>query len=135
MRLAPAIRLLQAPLGGWVVPRVHISAKPAKTPTSASVSTSQAAAVGWGGAALRCSWEVVSGWDMGETERAQAWSFLRGSWGCQSYGWDRVPTPGKGSLQPSPAGQRPEAASSQSGGWGSGAQNPLSFGQMTGAKG
>lgn len=49
MRLAPSIRLLQAPLGGWVVPRAHISAKPAKTPTSAPVSTSEAAGVGRGG--------------------------------------------------------------------------------------
>uniref|UniRef100_A0A671E5U7 Cytochrome c oxidase subunit 8 n=1 Tax=Rhinolophus ferrumequinum TaxID=59479 RepID=A0A671E5U7_RHIFE len=46
-QLAPAIRLLQAPLRGWVVPRAYISAKPAKTPTSASVSTSQAAGVGF----------------------------------------------------------------------------------------
>lgn len=39
MRLGPAIRLLQAPLRAFVVPKAHISAKPAKTPTSASVST------------------------------------------------------------------------------------------------
>ncbi|XP_066108607.1 cytochrome c oxidase subunit 8B, mitochondrial-like [Saccopteryx bilineata] len=35
MKLAPAIRLLQAPLRGCVVPKAHISAKPAKSPTSA----------------------------------------------------------------------------------------------------
>ncbi|KAM8812752.1 cytochrome c oxidase subunit 8B, mitochondrial-like [Rhynchonycteris naso] len=34
MKLAPAIRLLQAPWRGCVVPKAHISAKPAKTPTS-----------------------------------------------------------------------------------------------------
>uniref|UniRef100_A0A8C6CM51 Cytochrome c oxidase subunit 8 n=1 Tax=Moschus moschiferus TaxID=68415 RepID=A0A8C6CM51_MOSMO len=34
LRLAPTVRLLQAPLGGWVVPKAHITAKPAKTPTS-----------------------------------------------------------------------------------------------------
>nr|KAF6275462.1 hypothetical protein mMyoMyo1_010320 [Myotis myotis] len=35
MRLGPAIRLLHAPLRACVVPKAHISAKPAKTPTSA----------------------------------------------------------------------------------------------------
>ncbi|CAK6449561.1 unnamed protein product [Pipistrellus nathusii] len=35
MRLGPAIRLLQAPLRACVVPKAHISAKPAKSPTSA----------------------------------------------------------------------------------------------------
>ncbi|KAB1251503.1 Cytochrome c oxidase subunit 8B; mitochondrial [Camelus dromedarius] len=34
LRLAPTTRLLQAPLRGWVVPKAHISAKPARTPTS-----------------------------------------------------------------------------------------------------
>ncbi|NP_001090969.1 cytochrome c oxidase subunit 8B, mitochondrial [Phacochoerus africanus] len=34
LRLAPTVRLLQAPLGGWVVPKAHIYAKPARTPTS-----------------------------------------------------------------------------------------------------
>uniref|UniRef100_A0A8C3YBN6 Cytochrome c oxidase subunit 8 n=1 Tax=Catagonus wagneri TaxID=51154 RepID=A0A8C3YBN6_9CETA len=34
LRLAPAVRLLQAPFGGWVVPKAHVSAKPARTPTS-----------------------------------------------------------------------------------------------------
>lgn len=43
MRLGPAIRLLQAPLRACVVPKAHISAKPAKSPTSASVSTWEAA--------------------------------------------------------------------------------------------
>ncbi|KAM9763718.1 cytochrome c oxidase subunit 8B, mitochondrial-like [Dama dama] len=38
LRLAPTIRLLQAPLGGWVVPKAHITAKPAKTPTSPKAS-------------------------------------------------------------------------------------------------
>lgn len=36
MSLAPAGRLLRAPLWGWVVPRAHIHAKPAKTPTAPS---------------------------------------------------------------------------------------------------
>uniref|UniRef100_A0AC11DG56 Uncharacterized protein n=1 Tax=Ovis aries TaxID=9940 RepID=A0AC11DG56_SHEEP len=34
LRLALTVRLLQAPPGGWVVPKAHITAKPAKTPTS-----------------------------------------------------------------------------------------------------
>lgn len=34
MRLPSAIKLLQAPLRGCVVPRAHIFAKPAKTPVS-----------------------------------------------------------------------------------------------------
>ncbi|XP_014651230.1 PREDICTED: cytochrome c oxidase subunit 8B, mitochondrial [Ceratotherium simum simum] len=34
LRLAPTVRLLQAPLRGWVVPKAHVSAKPARTPTS-----------------------------------------------------------------------------------------------------
>ncbi|XP_032496586.1 cytochrome c oxidase subunit 8B, mitochondrial-like [Phocoena sinus] len=34
LRVAPAVRLLKAPLGGWVVPKAHISDKPARTPTS-----------------------------------------------------------------------------------------------------
>lgn len=50
MSLASAGRLLQAPLRGWVVPRAHIHAKPAKTPTAPSVSASKAA----GGLAAGC---------------------------------------------------------------------------------
>ncbi|KAF4010079.1 hypothetical protein G4228_001207 [Cervus hanglu yarkandensis] len=42
LRLAPTIRLLQAPLGGWVVPKAHITAKPAKTPTSPKVGPTKA---------------------------------------------------------------------------------------------
>uniref|UniRef100_A0A8P0NR37 Cytochrome c oxidase subunit 8 n=2 Tax=Canis lupus familiaris TaxID=9615 RepID=A0A8P0NR37_CANLF len=34
LKLALAPRLLQTPLRGWVVPRAHVSAKPARTPTS-----------------------------------------------------------------------------------------------------
>ncbi|KAK2510180.1 hypothetical protein MC885_014836 [Smutsia gigantea] len=34
LRPAPTVRLLQAPLRGWLVPKAHISAKPARTPTS-----------------------------------------------------------------------------------------------------
>uniref|UniRef100_A0A8C9AM95 Cytochrome c oxidase subunit 8 n=1 Tax=Prolemur simus TaxID=1328070 RepID=A0A8C9AM95_PROSS len=33
-RLPPGLRLLQAPLRCWVVPKVHVSAKPARTPIS-----------------------------------------------------------------------------------------------------
>nr|Q863F9.1 RecName: Full=Cytochrome c oxidase subunit 8B, mitochondrial; AltName: Full=Cytochrome c oxidase polypeptide VIII-heart; AltName: Full=Cytochrome c oxidase subunit 8-1; AltName: Full=Cytochrome c oxidase subunit 8H; Flags: Precursor [Carlito syrichta]AAP32258.1 cytochrome c oxidase subunit VIII heart form [Carlito syrichta] len=33
-RLAPPLRLLQAPLKCWAVPKAHVSAKPARTPTS-----------------------------------------------------------------------------------------------------
>lgn len=51
MKLAAATRLLQGPLRGWVVPRAHISAKPAKTPTSPSVSTPGSTVAG-----LMCSW-------------------------------------------------------------------------------
>ncbi|XP_020039887.1 cytochrome c oxidase subunit 8B, mitochondrial-like [Castor canadensis] len=32
-RLPPALKLLQAPLRCWVVPRAYVSAKPARTPT------------------------------------------------------------------------------------------------------
>lgn len=67
MSLASAGRLLQAPLRGWVVPRAHIHAKPAKTPTAPSVSASKAAgglAAGCGGGAvLRCS--QCTGWHRG----------------------------------------------------------------------
>lgn len=52
MRLGPAIRLLQAPLRAWVVPKAHVSAKPAKTPTSATVSSWEAAGAGQGGLAI-----------------------------------------------------------------------------------
>ncbi|EPQ07413.1 Cytochrome c oxidase subunit 8B, mitochondrial [Myotis brandtii] len=55
MRLGPAIRLLQAPLRACVVPKAHISAKPAKTPTSAS---EQAAAL----VVTFLSFMVPSGW-------------------------------------------------------------------------
>ncbi|XP_034378382.1 cytochrome c oxidase subunit 8B, mitochondrial [Arvicanthis niloticus] len=34
-RLPPILRLLQAPVKYTVVPKAHVSAKPAKTPTSA----------------------------------------------------------------------------------------------------
>ncbi|XP_031240519.1 cytochrome c oxidase subunit 8B, mitochondrial-like [Mastomys coucha] len=34
-RFAPFLRLLQAPVKYTVVPKAHVSAKPAKTPTSA----------------------------------------------------------------------------------------------------
>uniref|UniRef100_A0A7N5K6U0 Cytochrome c oxidase subunit 8 n=3 Tax=Ursidae TaxID=9632 RepID=A0A7N5K6U0_AILME len=34
LRLACATRLLRAPLRGWLVPKAHVSAKPARTPTS-----------------------------------------------------------------------------------------------------
>ncbi|KAF3822428.1 hypothetical protein GH733_007802 [Mirounga leonina] len=34
LRLGCTTRLLQAPLRGWVVPKAHVSAKPARTPTS-----------------------------------------------------------------------------------------------------
>ena len=47
LRLAPAVRLLKAPLGGWVVPKARISAKPARTPTSPMVGPTKA--VGHGG--------------------------------------------------------------------------------------
>lgn len=40
LRLACATRLLRAPLRGWLVPKAHVSAKPARTPTSPTVSTS-----------------------------------------------------------------------------------------------
>nr|XP_004654214.1 cytochrome c oxidase subunit 8B, mitochondrial-like [Jaculus jaculus] len=33
-RLPPALKLLQAPLKCWVVPKAHVSAKPARNPTS-----------------------------------------------------------------------------------------------------
>lgn len=55
--------------------------------------------------------------------------------GSQSYGWDCVPNPRKGSLQPLPAGQALEAASSQSEGGGLCLQNPLAFRQTSGANG
>nr|Q863G0.1 RecName: Full=Cytochrome c oxidase subunit 8B, mitochondrial; AltName: Full=Cytochrome c oxidase polypeptide VIII-heart; AltName: Full=Cytochrome c oxidase subunit 8-1; AltName: Full=Cytochrome c oxidase subunit 8H; Flags: Precursor [Ateles belzebuth]AAP32257.1 cytochrome c oxidase subunit VIII heart form [Ateles belzebuth] len=34
LSLRPALRLLQAPLRCWAVPKAHVSAKPAETPTS-----------------------------------------------------------------------------------------------------
>uniref|UniRef100_A0A673T7B8 Cytochrome c oxidase subunit 8 n=1 Tax=Suricata suricatta TaxID=37032 RepID=A0A673T7B8_SURSU len=34
LRLASASRLLSAPRSGWVLPKAHVSAKPARTPTS-----------------------------------------------------------------------------------------------------
>ncbi|XP_004638081.1 cytochrome c oxidase subunit 8B, mitochondrial-like [Octodon degus] len=34
LRFGPAMQLLQAPLKCWVVSKAHISAKPARTPTS-----------------------------------------------------------------------------------------------------
>ncbi|KAM4851271.1 cytochrome c oxidase subunit 8B, mitochondrial-like [Callospermophilus lateralis] len=34
LRLPPITQLLQAPLRCWAVPKAHISAKPARTPTS-----------------------------------------------------------------------------------------------------
>ncbi|XP_008852585.1 cytochrome c oxidase subunit 8B, mitochondrial [Nannospalax galili] len=34
MSRLPVLQLLQAPLRCWVTPKAHISAKPAKTPTS-----------------------------------------------------------------------------------------------------
>lgn len=48
MRLGPAIRLLPVPLKGCMVPKAHISAKPAKTPTSPSVSACEAAGLALG---------------------------------------------------------------------------------------
>uniref|UniRef100_H0XUX7 Cytochrome c oxidase subunit 8 n=2 Tax=Otolemur TaxID=30610 RepID=H0XUX7_OTOGA len=33
-KLPPTLRLLQAPLRCWAVPKMHVSAKPARTPTS-----------------------------------------------------------------------------------------------------
>uniref|UniRef100_A0A8D2CQF2 Cytochrome c oxidase subunit 8 n=1 Tax=Sciurus vulgaris TaxID=55149 RepID=A0A8D2CQF2_SCIVU len=33
-RLTPVTQLLQAPLRCWAVPKAHVSAKPARTPTS-----------------------------------------------------------------------------------------------------
>lgn len=47
LRLAPTVRLLQAPLRGWAVPKAHITAKPARTPTSPKVGPTKA--VGSGG--------------------------------------------------------------------------------------
>lgn len=56
MRLAPAIKLLQAPLRGCVVPKAHISAKPAKTPVSPQVGAEPPAGrAGVGQATLICS--------------------------------------------------------------------------------
>lgn len=43
LRLVPTVRLLQAPLRCWLVPKAHISAKPARTPTSPAVSSSKVA--------------------------------------------------------------------------------------------
>ncbi|XP_004599280.1 cytochrome c oxidase subunit 8B, mitochondrial-like [Ochotona princeps] len=34
LRLFPVARLLRAPLRCWVLPKAHVSAKPARTPTS-----------------------------------------------------------------------------------------------------
>ncbi|EHB00629.1 Cytochrome c oxidase subunit 8B, mitochondrial [Heterocephalus glaber] len=34
LRLASTTQLLQAPLRCWVLPKAHVSAKPARTPTS-----------------------------------------------------------------------------------------------------
>ncbi|KAF0885257.1 COX8B oxidase, partial [Crocuta crocuta] len=56
LRLASARRLLLAPQSGWVLPKAHVSAKPARTPTSPMVRTSRTAGGltgtgggGWGG--------------------------------------------------------------------------------------
>ncbi|KAM5222819.1 cytochrome c oxidase subunit 8B, mitochondrial-like [Hipposideros larvatus] len=61
MRLVPAIRLLQAPLSGWVVPRAHIYAKPAKTPTS---PTEQAVAL----SVTFLSFLIPAGWVLSHLE-------------------------------------------------------------------
>ena len=46
LRLAPTVRLLQAPLRGWAIPKAHITAKPAKTPTSPKVGPTKAVGSG-----------------------------------------------------------------------------------------
>lgn len=38
LRLASAVQLLQVPFKCWVVSKAHVSAKPARTPTSSMVS-------------------------------------------------------------------------------------------------
>lgn len=61
LRLAPTVRLLQAPLGGWVVPKAHIYAKPARTPTSPTVGPSKAAGAGAGAGAGE-AWQGQGKW-------------------------------------------------------------------------
>lgn len=61
MRLGPTIRLLQAPLRACVVPKAHISAKPARTPTSPS---EQAAAL----VVTFLSFLIPAGWVLSHLE-------------------------------------------------------------------
>lgn len=60
-------------------------------------------------------------WVWGRTQRGEGCPLrpaCRGDPGARSHslGWNSVPSPRKGSLQPSPAGQTPKAACSQLGG-------------------
>nr|AYK27080.1 cytochrome c oxidase subunit VIIIb [Mus spretus] len=60
-RLPPILRLLQAPAKFTVVPKAHVSAKPAKTPTSA---VEQAVGI----SAIVAGFMVPAGWVLAHLE-------------------------------------------------------------------
>ncbi|XP_003461345.1 cytochrome c oxidase subunit 8B, mitochondrial-like [Cavia porcellus] len=61
LRLASAVQLLQVPFKCWVVSKAHVSAKPARTPTS---SMEQAVGI----SAIFLSFLVPAGWILSHLE-------------------------------------------------------------------